>query len=193
MRKLLAVLFMLSVFTSFAFAKIVIPAPQTDQEFIVKLGIQPQSMITVGGDSENTNVGSSLGVEYFKYLGNVIAVGAGATYDLPRNFRDTYAGSVSFMPLYVGIKARTPLHGLSDNYGFATARVGYSAFMPDNDFMRSTSGGLYYSGGVGVSIRYLVIEAIYSIENFSYKSVVDDSSNNGHASTISLYVGFKFE
>ena len=193
MRKLLAVLFVLVVSTSFAFSKITIPAPKTDQEFIVKLGIQPQSTIKLNGDSENTNIGTSLGVEYFKYLGNVIAVGAGATYDLPRNFRDTYAGSVSFLPLYVGIKARTPLHGLDDNYGFITGRIGYSAFIPSNDFMRSTSGGLYYSGGVGISVSYLVIEAIYSIENFSYKSVTDNSSNSTYASTISLYVGFKFE
>ncbi|MCL2335562.1 MAG: hypothetical protein FWC57_05805 [Endomicrobia bacterium] len=191
MKRFLVVSAMLFAVSVAAFAQ-----AQDDQEFIVKLGIQPQGVMTLAGSDQNTNVGISAGFEYFKYFGNIFAAGAGAVYDLPREFKnnDQANGNVSFLPVYVGAKLRTPLYGLADNYAFLTGRLGYSAFMNGStNWIQSSSGGLYYAGGIGVSISYLVIEAIYAINNLSYTAKNTNKSYDEKYSVISLYVGFKFE
>ncbi|MCL2390646.1 MAG: porin family protein [Endomicrobia bacterium] len=186
MKKFLAVLALICLSSTAVFAM-----TSTDNEFIVKAGIQPQGSVSIDGNSSDTNVGISAGFEYFKYLNNIVAVGAGASYDLPRKFKDNAIdGSVSFLPLSIAVKARTPLQGFDNNFPFIVGRLGYSAFMNNSDYIKSSSGGLYYSLGLGVSIDYLVIEAAYAANKFSFKNPAD---KDGTYSTISLYVGFKFE
>ncbi|MDR1695562.1 MAG: porin family protein [Endomicrobium sp.] len=188
MKKFLAVLALICLSSTAVFA-----AMDTDQEFIVKAGIQPQSSMSVNGKTEDANIGITAGFEYFKYLNNIVAVGAGASYDLPRKFKsNTSGGSVSFLPMSVAIKARTPLHGLENNYPFIVGRLGFSAFMNNANWIKSSSGGLYYSIGVGVSISNLVIEAAYGASKFSYNDP-SEQSFDGTYSTISLTAGFKFE
>ena len=164
-----------------------------DQEFIVKLGFQPQGIATMGGTNYNTNVGMAMGIEYFQYFGNIVAAGGGALYEFPRNFKDNLKGDISFLPIYVGLKMRTPLHGLDNNYAFLAGRLGYSAFMNSNpDWIKSSSGGMYYSAGLGVCISYLLLEAVYAVNNFSFTTPADKNYDERY-STITLYAGFKFE
>lgn len=193
MKKLSIALCLMFALSSAVFAK-----ANDDQEFIVKVGIQPQATASFDDEDYDTNIGISAGFEYFKYFGNIIAVGAGAVYDLPRKFKDDdIDGSISFLPMYAGVKVRTPLEGLNNNYAFLSGRLGYSAFMNnDLDTIKSSSGGLYYGVGLGVSISYLVIEAVYGINNYSYKVKSPGGSNKSfdeQYSTITIYAGFKFE
>jgi hypothetical protein len=168
-----------------------------DQEFIVKAGVQPQSTVSFAGEDYETNIGISAGFEYFKYFGNIIAFGAGAVYDFPRNLKDDdIDGNISFVPMYAGVKVRTPLEGLNNNYLFLSGRLGYGAFIYDDiDDIKSSSGGLFYGVGLGISISYLVIEAIYGISKYSYKtgSGAARESFDEQYSSISIYAGFKFE
>ena len=190
MNKFLVALFAL-VFVSSAFA-----APIEEHEFIVKIGVQPQSQVKFD-EKENTNIGIAAGFEYYKYFGNIFALGAGALYELPREFKEDSFGnfSVSFLPLFVGVKARTPVQGLSNDYGFATLRLGYSPIMTSNanGFIRNESGGLYFAGGLGMNIDMLVIEAVYAQNKFSYTDVSSGRSEDATNSTITLFVGMKFE
>ncbi|MCL2144772.1 MAG: hypothetical protein FWH43_04685 [Endomicrobia bacterium] len=191
MKKLLAAV-LLTVFMSAAvFAK-----ANDDQEFIIKAGVQPQTTASLDGSNYDTNIGISAGFEYFKYFGNIFAAGAGASYDFPREFKESGVdGCISFVPMFVGVKVRTPLEGLNNNYGFLTGRLGYSAFMNDDMNAKSSSGGLYCGIGIGVSISYLVLEAIYAVSNYSY-TVGSGSARKTYDekySTISIYAGFKFE
>lgn len=187
----------LSFYLVFLLAPAVLAKPNDDQEFIVKAGIQPQSTASFADKKYDTNIGISAGFEYFKYFGNIFAAGAGAVYDLPRKFKDKdIDSSISFIPMYAGVKIRTPLESLNNNYAFLSGRIGYSAFMyKDIDDISSSSGGLYYGVGLGVSIDYLVLEALYSISNYSYKvkPPLGDETFNERYSTISIYAGFKFE
>jgi len=188
MKKLLALLLLASFIAAPVFAK-----ANDDQEFIVKVGAQPQSTASIDGKDYDTNVGISAGFEYFKYFGNIVAAGAGAVYDFPRNFKDSGVdGNISFVPMYVGVKVRTPLEGLNNNYAFLSGRLGYSAFINDGIAgVKSSSGGLFYGVGLGVSISYLVLEAVYGISNYSYNTGA--ASFDEKYSTISIYAGFKFE
>jgi len=191
MKKFLAALAVIFIASAAAFAQ-----AGDDQEFIVKVGFQPQGMMNVLGAGQNTNVGVSAGFEYFQYFGNIFAAGAGAVYDMPREFKngDQAKGSVSFLPIYVGAKIRTPLYGLADNYAFLSGRLGYSAFMNNSaDWIQSSDGGLYYAVGMGVSISYFVAEAVYGINNLSYTAAGTHKSYDENYSVLTIYVGFKFE
>ncbi|MDR1941033.1 MAG: hypothetical protein LBQ47_01750, partial [Endomicrobium sp.] len=130
MKKFLIAASLVCLVSSAAFAK-----ARQDQEFILKIGMQPQATWSDDISDENTQIGISAGVEYFKYLNNIVAIGAGTTYDLPRNFKneDDANGNISFLPLYTAVKVRMPLSGLENNYPFITARLGYAAFIEQTD------------------------------------------------------------
>ncbi|MCL2484745.1 MAG: porin family protein [Endomicrobia bacterium] len=188
MKKFLAVFALICLTSTAVFAAF----NQADQEFIVKAGIQPQSSVKLNNVSYDTNVGVLIGFEYFKFINNIVAFGAGASYDLPRKFKDINSTNVSFLPMFVAVKARTPISGFDNNYPFIVGRMGYAAFMNDSSFIKSSNGGMYYSLGVGVSLDYLVIEAGYSKSAFSY-TTFSNLTQDGEQSAISLSVGFKFQ
>ncbi|MDR2251506.1 MAG: hypothetical protein LBD98_01525 [Endomicrobium sp.] len=180
--------FLISIFTMVTLAS---AKPNNNRELIVKLGFQPQSEISVNGKNENMNVGLSCGVEFFKYLGNIIALGLGTTIDLPREIKkkELKGNSMSCLPIYVGAKSRTPLHGLDDTYAFLSGRFGYSSPM-GKDLFESANGGLYWALGLGVDVDYFVLEAVYAKHTFGNNDTV---SSKPEYSTITLYAGFKFE
>jgi hypothetical protein len=175
-----------------AFAK-----PNNDREFILKFGFQPLSTVSEkfqgNNTSQNTNPGTSVGLEYFQYLNNVIALGLGAIYDFPRNINNSNS-STSFMPLFAALKLRTPLYGLDNTFMFCSGRIGGSIPILSNLPDRATQKvGLYYGAGIGFSINSLVIEAIYAINNFGISLPNSLGTIDGDCQTITLYAGFKFE
>ncbi|MDR2644990.1 MAG: hypothetical protein LBB44_03285 [Endomicrobium sp.] len=182
--------FIASLISIFIMAPLASAKPNNDRELVVKLGFQPQSEISVNGKNENMNAGLSGGIEFFKYLGNIIALGLGTTIDLPREIKKKeLKGSMSCLPIYVGAKARTPLHGLDDTYAFLSGRFGYSSPM-GKDLFDSATGGLYLSLGLGIDVDYFVLEAVYAKHTFGTNNSIFSKPDY---STITLYAGFKFE
>ncbi|MDR2191817.1 MAG: outer membrane beta-barrel protein [Endomicrobium sp.] len=191
MKKILAVLAVMCLVSALSFAR-----AREDQEFIIKTGVQPQGDWSDDVGDENTNPGVSAGIEYFKYLNNIVAIGGGINYDLPRKFKGTdddplLKGKMSFIPFYAAVKVRMPLQGLENNYPFATAKLGYSTFMNDVTFIRTSSGGLYAGISAGYCIGALFVEAAYSINTLSYKESGDPKSYDATYSTIAVYLGVK--
>jgi hypothetical protein len=173
--------FLIPIFTM---ATLAAAKPNNDRELIVKLGFQPQNKISVNGKNENINAGVSIGIEFFKYLDNIIALGLGTTIDLPREIKKKeLKGSMSCLPIYVGTKMRTTLHGLDDTYAFLSGRLGYSSPM-GKDLFDSASVGLYLSLGLGINIDCFILETVYAKHTFD---------TNNCISSITLYAGFKFE
>lgn len=189
MKKLLSLIALLCFSMSAAYASSI-----DEQEFIVKLGVQPQGVFKLK-DNNNTNVGISAGFEYFKYFTNFFAAGAGATYDLPRKIKDIDNGSFSFLPMYAAVKFRPPLKGLENNYFFVDTRLGFSPIMYDDaKWIKSATGGIYYAFGLGFSMDYFFVEGVYGVNNFSIKGNYPGAkTEDGSYSTISIYVGLKFE
>ncbi|MDR3112915.1 MAG: porin family protein [Endomicrobium sp.] len=192
MKKILAVLAVICLVSSLSFAR-----ASEDMEFIIKTGVQPQGTWSDGEGDENTDVGVSAGVEYFKYFINIVAIGGGINYDLPREFKeDSMNGKISFLPFYTAVKVRMPLRGLENNYPFVTAKLGYSAFINDMDWIKTSSGGLYAGISAGYCIGALFFEAGYFINNLSYKPKPpynDSKSFDATYSTIAVYIGVKMD
>ncbi|MDR1418612.1 MAG: hypothetical protein LBI80_05630 [Endomicrobium sp.] len=171
--------------------------PNNDREFILKFGFQPlgtlSEKIQGTNTSKNTKLGLSAGLEYFQYLNNVFALGLGAMYDFPRDI-DNDKRSASFMPLFAALKLRTPLRGLDNTFMFCSGRIGGSIPILSNLSDGATQKiGLYYGAGVGFSINYLVVEAIYAINNFSISQSNNSGTIDADCQIITLYAGCKFE
>jgi hypothetical protein len=196
MKKILVVLAVMCLVSTLSFAR-----AKEDQEFIIKTGVQPQGTWSDDTGDENSNVGISAGIEYFKYFNNIVAIGGGVSYDLPREFREgnnveNLGGTMSFIPFYAAVKVRMPLQGLENNYPFATAKLGYSAFMNDIDFIRTYSGGLHAGISAGYCIGALFVEASYSINTLSYRPIAQYDNTKDYSatySTIAVYIGVKMD
>ena len=190
MKKVLVILAAMCLASALSFAR-----ATEDQEFIIKFGLQPEGNWLDSAGDESTMPGVSSGVEYFKYFNNIVAIGGGINYDMPRNFKaaDIVPGTISFLPIYTSVKVRMPLHGLENNYPFIAAKLGYSAFMDNADWIAASSGGLYTGISAGYCIGSLFFEASYSINNLSYR--LDNSSKSFDVtySTIAVYIGIKME
>ncbi|MDR3124373.1 MAG: hypothetical protein LBU10_00610 [Endomicrobium sp.] len=174
--------------------------PNNDREFILKFGIQPLNTLSRKSEgnnvSFNTKIGFSAGFEYFQYLNNIAALGLGAMYDFPRKAidNDNDDDSISFVPLFAAVKLRTPAQGLdNDNtFMFCSGRIGASIpIISGLSDGAKQKPGFYCGAGIGFNINYIVIEAIYAINNFSVSG--DFGKNDFDCQTISLYAGFKFK
>jgi hypothetical protein len=195
MKKILAILTAMCLGSALSFAR-----ASEDQEFIIKTGLQAQGTWSDDISDENTKPAISAGVEYFKYFNNIVAIGGGISYDFPRKIKnpeDDYLldGTMSFIPFYAAVKVRMPLQGLENNYPFATAKLGYSTFMNDLNFIRTSSGGLYAGISAGYCIGSLFVEAAYSISDLSYKGYdgTELKSYGATYSTIAVYIGVKID
>jgi hypothetical protein len=172
-------LFLFAAFCSSVFAN----SDNYERELIFKIGFQPQGIVN---SSENTKVGYSGAIEFFKYFKNVAAVGFGAMYDFPRKFENSsIKQSLAFLPLYVALKLRTPLQGLDDSFMFITGKAGYSSVMIEHSENNSSNGGAYYALGMGVSVDVFLIEAIYAISNYTFSNESKDYK------TITVFAGIK--
>jgi hypothetical protein len=184
MKKNLTVLVLILFAVSFAFAK----QSEYDGEFIVKAGFQAQGILHENDSDKNTKPGFSVAAEAFKYFSGIFALGLGASYDFPRKFSDdAMKHKLSFLPIYIGAKLRTPLLGLDNNFMFVSGRLGYSSVIIDNSEHDNFSGGAYYALGIGFNIDILLIEAIYAKNHFT------ETSKDQDYQTITLYAGIKFE
>jgi hypothetical protein len=188
MKKFAAVLALMCMVSALSFAR-----ASEDQEFILKAGIQPEGTVKIDSYNDaDTKIGFSLGVEYYKYLNNIVALGGGANYDIPRKFKDSNY-TVSFLPFYAAVKVRMPLKGLENNYPFMAARLGYSAFMAEDDWASSTSGGLYAGISAGYCIGSLFLEGSYSYNGLSVKPFSSGPTYDGSYSTVAFYIGVKID
>ena len=187
------VVMLASIITLFA-------SPKNEREFILKFGIQPLngSFISSKDSSETTHTGISVGLEYFKYLSNIVAFGSGAQYYLPRKQSNTVDGSpeFSFMPLFTALKLRTHL---DNTLIFLSGRLGCTIPMISKlpAYLVSSKVGLYYGLVIGISRKFLVIELISERNSFSLQKTNEDSGNlkiDLSFDTLAFFsVGYKFD
>lgn len=164
-----------------------------NEEFIIKLGLQPQGVFSHKGD-HNTNTGLMTGFEYFKYLNNIVAIGGGTSYETPRSFQDDLDGSLSFMPFYMALKIRPPQQEGDINFPFFAAKLGYSPVITygTDDWMRSSQGGLYYSFGAGINLNRVVLEGSYSGYTVSFTETATNKKYTEPYSVFAISIGYKF-
>ncbi|HBK68824.1 MAG TPA: hypothetical protein DDZ91_09295 [Firmicutes bacterium] len=145
--------------------------------FLTAWAVQAQGVIKFSADlsgsvetnylQKNTcpvNPGYLVGIEFFQQKQEETLLGAGVEYQLLR-YAENLDEEFGFIPVYGLIRLHFSPFARSKPY--LIGKLGYSFFRveePDNDF--DYKGGLYYGGGIGLTLSNNVqFEADYTVHN----------------------------
>ncbi|MCL2389284.1 MAG: hypothetical protein FWC85_02740 [Elusimicrobia bacterium] len=132
------------------------------RELIFKIGGDFNSRFTSGGSTQRLSDGAfSAAVEYFQYVSDFVALGAGVSAQFPRSL-DGVPGRFGFAPVYAALKLRS-LPQKPNMYGYAVGHIGYNIFYSTGNFPGDLSGGFYWAAGFGIVLQRLVFEFLYSM------------------------------
>lgn len=138
----------------------------------------------------DTEMGFSVGGEFFYDLNESLAVGAGAEYQLNRKNEGAEKG-FNFIPIYALGRFQI------DPTFFLTGKIGYNLFqVEDLDEELKTKGGLFFGFGGGAILGdKLQLELLYSIHNGKFEYEEDlgfDYALCWKYTKIGLSAGFLF-
>ncbi|MCL1972583.1 MAG: porin family protein [Endomicrobia bacterium] len=130
-------------------------------EINVKLGLDVAGTYSVdGGRDIDMNTGVNIQGEYLAVASDILKIGGGLQYLLPRN-ADGVSGDagLSFLPIYATVEVN-PIKSAKEV--FFKANLGYGLVIPeDSDF--STESGLYYAIGAGYNFPSgLILDISYA-------------------------------
>lgn len=171
----------------------------------IKFGMDTSGKHKVSGaglsGSEAVDNGTSVSFEIAPVNDEGIGIGAGITYQLPRNQKD-YEGKFNFVPIYGLIKICSPP---SEASPYFIGQLGYNLlYEGDKDYTgeeMSLSGGTYYGIGAGLILQdEFQIEVLYSVNKgegsypggYVYGWYVPPFTIDVEYSKISLSIGFCF-
>lgn len=163
----------------------------------IKLGVDLPGDHEVSGlglsGTEDVETGFSLSAELFGTVADIVDIGGGITWQLPREQED-FDGDFYFVPFYGMIRVR---HTFDQVAPYLIGQLGYNLFYGDSDYEGSgifeadLEGGLYYGIGGGIIFReHFLIELLYSVNNGEAEIMGIDFDIE--YSKISLLVGYNF-
>lgn len=192
MRKLFASLFLTTlllvlVSTSVLAGGVIKVSADVGGEVVLKEKMQG---IVLSEAKDDTEMGISIGGEYFFDLNESLAVGAGVEYQLTRKNEGAEIG-FNNIPLYA-----LGRYQISPSL-YLTGKVGYNIFQVEEPLEGlQIKGGLFYGFGGGVIFSdMLQLEILYSIHNAKLEPEEDFGLSyymGWEYSKIGLSVGFKF-
>jgi len=141
-------------------------------EFIFKIGGDFNGRFKRDGNETRTGDGVSAAAEYFRYINDYLAFGAGISAQVPRGIQDE-SGRFGFAPVYAAVKVRS-LPQEPYMYGYAVGQIGYNTVYSDKNFAGDLSGGFYWGGGFGIVYQNFIFEFLYTLNTGSvnYKDVL---------------------
>jgi hypothetical protein len=166
MKKLISLVTILSLFSTFALSEMKI-----DGKIGLDIGGSHKSTLSGSIDyipipsissTKSSADGFSISLEATDCLQPSIILGAGFTYQIPRSFED--GGNFNFIPIYGILKYK--INPLVDIIG----HLGYNLFNGDHDYKGDASlqGGLYYGVGGELKLREFIISFFYSEHKGSF-------------------------
>ncbi|MCL2484679.1 MAG: porin family protein [Endomicrobia bacterium] len=159
--------------------------------FKVGLDVMGNTKSDMPGDDENTKMGFSVAAEYLFAANDIFCFGGGLEYVLPREIDNEYGQKISFLPVYVTVKAN-PIETAKEV--FFKANIGYVVMFDVTDLPSNydKSGGLYYAIGAGYEFPAgLAVDLTYGIYNT--KITAGGKDYDGSYSKVGINVGYKFK
>jgi len=179
----------------------------------IKGGLDVMGNLELELDGESTDgdmkTGINLGAEYIFPLSDMIGIGPGAAYMLPRGVDedDAVDGKLSFLPVYGVLNICLKSGG--EITPFIVGQIGYSFGFMDStmkDDLESgieeeigeevaleMEGGLYWGIGGGILLsNNIQIELVYNVNNGKITSDDVDGEIDVEYSKITVTVGYKF-
>jgi hypothetical protein len=169
MKKLISVVAILSLFSTFALSEIKIDGK-------IGLDISGSHKSTLSGSidyipipsissTKSSTDGFSISLEATDCLQPSIILGVGFTYQIPRSITaEGKTGNFNFIPIYGILKYK--INPLVDIIG----HLGYNLFNGDREYKGDASlqGGLYYGVGGELKLREFIISFFYSEHKGSF-------------------------
>lgn len=163
----------------------------------VKLGVDFSGDHEVSGlglsGTEDVDTGFSVSGELFAKIGNMLDIGGGTTFQIPRSQKD-YPGDFYFIPFYGAVRVRFENETITPYF---IGQVGYNLFGGDSDYTGTgiyegdLEGGLYWGLGGGVLIKkHFLIEALYSV-NYGTVEVLGNEFDVEY-SKVTINAGYNF-
>lgn len=159
----------------------------------IKIGIDSfgriKTEVNSDTDTNNTDTGVSIIIEYLYPVHEIIKLGGGAEYQFPRkpDIKNN-SNKLNNIPIYVSIQVY-PVKKFPPAY--IKGNIGYNFPVIENDNSDGLSGGLYYAAGAGCEFDCgVILEVLYGIYSFSgeYYRTVDYKH-----SKLGFNVGYKFK
>lgn len=143
-----------------------------------------------GNGNKRVKVGISLTGEYLFKMNDIVKLGGGMEYLLPRDFDTEFAPSFSFLPIYLSAEI-TPIPPLRELY--FKGNIGYNVlFDYDYELLKfDEKGGMYFAIGAGYVFDFgLFLETLYG---FYYGSLSGGLLDIGVAYTkLGFNAGYRF-
>ncbi len=200
MKKLLAVVLLAAAMVAPAFA-----AEKGSMEIDGKLGILFSPTIKIeadGGESHSSDLDTtfSLGADFFYYVANEIAVGAGLEYVFESEVKESN-GFMKYGATNLFVQAKYDIAVQNDviNNIYPIVQLGYginSVGGKDADYV-DLENGLYWGIGLGTTIKEnFIVELLYSFNYGTQKPKEvypgEPDSADMTVKTFKLKVGYKF-
>jgi hypothetical protein len=179
---------------------------------VIKGGLDVMGEVDLELDGDEADgdmdTGITIGAEYIFPLSDMIGIGPGALYMLPRGVDEDWPdGNMSFLPVYAVFNLCLKTGGSIKPY--LAAHLGYSfAFMDSSmeddleaaiedktgeDVSLETEGGLYWGIGGGLLLtENIQIELIYNVNSGKITSDDVDEEVEVDYTKITITVGYKF-
>ena len=198
MRKLLAVVLLAAAMVAPAFA-----AEKGSMEIDGKLGVlfsptmkeEASYMGHSMSESADFKTTFSLGADFFYYVANEIAVGAGLEYVVPSEVDVEGEGSMKYgtTNLFVQAKYDIALNNDIFNNIYPIAQLGYGFVSVSGDMSGylDVKNGLYWGIGLGTTIKEnFLVELLISSSNGSVSE--DEMSGDIQYTATTINIGYKF-
>ena len=154
-------------------------------EIVAKGGIIASPYLNLDGDIADVDVGFILGAEGYVFPWKSVGLGIGITHLFDTDVENT-AKKMSDTNVYLSVKPRITVDGEISAVYFL-GQVGASK--AEINIIDDCGTGIYVAGGVGIEAKWLIIEAIYSYNNWAVKA---DNAKRAALYTLGLNIGYKF-
>ena len=154
-------------------------------EIVAKGGIIASPYLNLDGDIADVDVGFILGAEGYVFPWKSVGLGVGVTHLFDTDVENT-AKKMSDTNVYLSVKPRITI----DDEISAVYFLGQlGASKAEINIIDDCGTGIYVAGGVGIEAKWLIIEAIYSYNNWAVKA---DNAKRAALYTLGLNIGYKF-
>lgn len=154
-------------------------------EILAKGGIIASPYLNLDGDIADVDIGFILGAEGYLYPWKSVGLGLGVTHLFDTDIENT-AKKISDTNIYLSVKPKIVVNGeITAVYFLGQLGVSNAEIKIIDD----CGAGIYVAGGVGIEAKWLIIEAIYSYNNWAVKA---DNAKRAALYTLGLNIGYKF-
>lgn len=158
-------------------------------DFILKGGILASPYLYFdGSNTQDVDLGFTLGGEIFAYPWKNIGLGLGAMHLFKTDIENT-GQKISATNIYVAAKPKLVLENQEIDSVYLIGQLG----LTNSDIeLIDASGlsGIYAAAGIGIEAKWLIVEILYSFYNWAVTD--NDDFSTAQLYSLQLNLGFKF-